>query len=690
MKRTYKYALSAVLTAAMVAPAFATDDNFPDTPANHWAFEALARMKKEGLLVGYPDGLYRGGRPASRYEMACAVNAVYAALRSAQDGLDSQMKTMEDKFGGGGGVSKADWDNLKAAIDALKSDVAGMKAWGDDIAALKKMAGTFEKELSGLGVDVEQMKKTLGNIGDRVTALEKNKMPINIGIDADLLLIGGYSTNDQVGITVDGRPTGAGRDDNEDSFVGATTDLSIFHEMAVNFSSNNDSGPKFKGTLVIGNMMGSSLVDTDFSSWNSDVTDDSAGVGFGQAGLSTGVPFAEAPEEIYVQNLSVMFDTSISGLAMGVEAGRVGYKISPYILQRPDNTPYHENSRWDDHMWYFDGAVLHMKMSNAKVDVFAGRNNLSDDQRSDTDESENFIQQRMYAGQDGMPYVPRDGDDRPWGFNSGSEIIVERTLGVNVGLPIMAGGNLNLSYLWLRSDDDSDSTNGVNVYGGDISFNAAGFGVNAGYSKSDVVSNNTNVVDTDNYAYWVGLTKDWAKWGADVAYKYIAPQFAAPGDWGRIGAWWNPTDIKGIDAKFHFDASPNVQIRANAGMFTGTGKTIGGNEGLLTSDDIQSIKLELVDKLSATNEITLGYENVIWRFDDPSFGGNPTERWFRINFRHQLGKDAFFKFGWEISDYDSNDLDIDGDESSEWDTPWGTSTAKGGIITTQIGVKFNS
>ena len=44
MKNTLKYALGAVLTAALVAPAMA-QDNFPDVPENHWAYEALAKMK---------------------------------------------------------------------------------------------------------------------------------------------------------------------------------------------------------------------------------------------------------------------------------------------------------------------------------------------------------------------------------------------------------------------------------------------------------------------------------------------------------------------------------------------------------------------------------------------------------------------------------------------------------------------
>ena len=69
MTRTFRLALTAVLSLAVVIPAIA-QDNFPDVPDNHWAYEALKRMKSEGLLVGYPDGLFRGNRPATRYELA--------------------------------------------------------------------------------------------------------------------------------------------------------------------------------------------------------------------------------------------------------------------------------------------------------------------------------------------------------------------------------------------------------------------------------------------------------------------------------------------------------------------------------------------------------------------------------------------------------------------------------------------
>jgi hypothetical protein len=171
MNKTLKYALGAVLSVGIVTPVLA-QDNFPDVPENHWAYEALARMKKEGLLVGYPDGLFRGNRPASRYELAVAIHATYAHLKGITDSLQNQINELK---GMGGGATKAEVDELRKALEALQNDVNNMKGWGDDIAALKRMAATFEKELAALGVDVEAMKKDLADLAARVGKLERDK-----------------------------------------------------------------------------------------------------------------------------------------------------------------------------------------------------------------------------------------------------------------------------------------------------------------------------------------------------------------------------------------------------------------------------------------------------------------------------------------------------------------------------------
>lgn len=46
---------------------------FPDVPENHWAYDYVATLAGNGILEGYPDGYFKGGRQMTRYEMAAVI-----------------------------------------------------------------------------------------------------------------------------------------------------------------------------------------------------------------------------------------------------------------------------------------------------------------------------------------------------------------------------------------------------------------------------------------------------------------------------------------------------------------------------------------------------------------------------------------------------------------------------------------
>jgi len=135
----------------MVTPAFAQRDNFPDVKDTHWAFEAVNRLKKEGIITGYPDGTFKGKQFITRYELATLLYAIYTNLKNVTDGLDAQVKALDAKVNGmstntGGGDSKTvDTSDLKRAIESTQKEVSAMKAWGSDINTLKKMADSYQK-----------------------------------------------------------------------------------------------------------------------------------------------------------------------------------------------------------------------------------------------------------------------------------------------------------------------------------------------------------------------------------------------------------------------------------------------------------------------------------------------------------------------------------------------------------------
>ena len=661
MKRTFKLALGSVFAALLVAPAIA--QNFPDVPDQHWAYDALQKLKADGILVGYPDGFFRGSRPASRYELAVAVNAAYQNLKNVSAGLDKRISALEDAVNQLKGGTDADQIKaLQDQIDALKSTVDAMKANSDDIENLKKLADQFEKELSSMGVDVQAMKKDIQDINDRLTAVEKRKLPVNISGDINALALAGYSTSNHFGITVDGRPTGVGHADEGGYFgksVGITRDFTVLHEGAVELSSNNDSGPKWHATMVTGNMLGNA-----FGS---------------QSTIMPGTPFGEGTSQVYFQNFAVSFDTSILSLPFSAEMGRIGLKVDHLMFQRPDTTPYFSNERWDNGEWMVDGANLRFNFGKAKLNIFGGRND-------DESAVSGGLIQPMAAGAYAVQYSGfAAAGPRPTGFNP-FQLGVVNDLGAQLNFPLMDKGHINLAYLWLDSADmllpagpkAGTLVNGTNVYGGDAAFHFGKIEVNGAYAKSDVRFNNTRIISDNNAAWYANASYEADRWSVGAGYRRIESYYGAPGDWGRIGIWWNPTDIKGPRAHASFKLTPNLDLMGSGEFYTGVDAN--GSASLTTSDKINRYTVGLDYKFAPTSDVSLGYEQVEWNLSGAA--AKPLERWFNLGFGFHLSDNTKLSLMWQVSDYDS--------KSVAGFNPFGgaDTLGRGGLITTQISVKF--
>lgn len=68
---------------------------FPDVPQNHWAYQYISQLAGNGILVGYPDGTFKGDAKMTRYEFA---TMLYRALQNGAP-IDENMKRAMDEFG---------------------------------------------------------------------------------------------------------------------------------------------------------------------------------------------------------------------------------------------------------------------------------------------------------------------------------------------------------------------------------------------------------------------------------------------------------------------------------------------------------------------------------------------------------------------------------------------------------------
>ena len=69
---------------------------FPDVPANHWAYEYIAKLAGNGYIEGYPDGNFGGDRLMTRYEFAAVL---YRAIENGAALEEKIIKEFEPELG---------------------------------------------------------------------------------------------------------------------------------------------------------------------------------------------------------------------------------------------------------------------------------------------------------------------------------------------------------------------------------------------------------------------------------------------------------------------------------------------------------------------------------------------------------------------------------------------------------------
>ena len=116
MKKILAIAAAAALTAGVSAYAA---NPFSDVSTSDWAYQAVADLSDQGVVIGYPDGTFRGERNITRYELA----QIVARMMAREDQLNAQQR-----------------------------------------AILEKLAGEYADELAKLGVRVSNVEKKVGNL----------------------------------------------------------------------------------------------------------------------------------------------------------------------------------------------------------------------------------------------------------------------------------------------------------------------------------------------------------------------------------------------------------------------------------------------------------------------------------------------------------------------------------------------
>lgn len=118
-------AILAGLTVGMSSTAFAaTADSFTDVPKDHWSYQALDYLAKEGIIDGMGDSTFQGGRTMTRYEMASIV-AKAMQKGGGTFGDQAVLDKLAAEYSGEIDTLKKQVDQNTKDINDLKNSAAG-------------------------------------------------------------------------------------------------------------------------------------------------------------------------------------------------------------------------------------------------------------------------------------------------------------------------------------------------------------------------------------------------------------------------------------------------------------------------------------------------------------------------------------------------------------------------------------
>jgi len=121
-------------TSGPLIDAQAQIDALKDIPPNSWAYQSIVDLYRDGIIIGYPDGTFKGSRPLTRYEAAVMVErAVQFLTKQLADVKTAQL------------VQQKDIDTLRALLDEFRGDIDSLKIRVGDIDARLKTVETNQK-----------------------------------------------------------------------------------------------------------------------------------------------------------------------------------------------------------------------------------------------------------------------------------------------------------------------------------------------------------------------------------------------------------------------------------------------------------------------------------------------------------------------------------------------------------------
>jgi len=645
---------------------------FTDVPTDHWAYEAVNKLQRDGILIGFPDGTYGGKRAITRYEFAAAIARIVIPAMADLSDLATKKEVEEMARGY---VKKSDLPDFSKF------------ATKDDLAALRKLLDEFKDEIAALGVDIDAMKGQLDALSCRVAALENEHSRVRFTGNFDAFAI---ADSNRQGF--DALVPAVDRDERTipaDATLGRT--IGVVRDFDLNVVGRVTNAVTASSTINFGNYLNYlRFVDDYVDGVRPTSKSDSQGAIFSKPGLL--VDDKGFSDEFFPY---FMYGT-VCFCKGKITAGRFPLQFTPYSLKKIDVDSYTSIFKTDSGDYPVDGIRLDVNTWGVDWTWYAAKHDQNDylihglTGQPNSGLFNNIVSPAGGRTAAGAPFNEVGGH-----AVGGLQYPISQSAGAmaRANLPFKVAANLIFYQAWSRDAFDNElltSYDQARVFGGNLTvpfFSHVDF---AGtYLRSDALRREGSAaanVNRDNMAWDGRLGAGIGRLSIDAGYKHIGRNYAAAGAWDKIGRWTNPTNVKGPYIDLGYPIAGNLRFIANGEYLKMIDSLVADTPGptdLFVDKNDKVIKAEggLRWGLSKCNSVDLGYEYVKY---EPMTGESRQESYINVGLACQFSPNAGCKIGYQFINYYGAPSGVAGLNT----IGYGADGYRGGLGVVQLGVAF--
>lgn len=540
---------------------------FRDVPRQHWAYRAIRELAELGILEGFPDRTFQPERTMTRAEFAQAVARAYRVVEERIRALETRLAERTDET--------TQPTPEERQLQELRQALQELLQLRTAIENLQRLAQEFEPELRAQGENLRDLRRELAALETRLRREERRRQPLRT--DLTLAVFGTHSYDKRSVYTLSGReinPSG--------KFLQS---VSVLHELGLSLDVPVNDQVDAKATLIFGNYL---PYTPDATRLADIVRSDKTTQRVGQTDFTVWEAYVSTPLELF-------------GLPVQAQIGRVPLKLTPYTLQRIEPDHYLEFERYRDRAHRADGALLNFGQGTFTGQLFlvssvGVRGNVG-----------RFLP-IYFANHNASVSAPADQ-------MAGIRLAYQFDLTgypVQVGATYFAAGvgrNRDFRHL---NNTPRNGIDRVDVLGFDLQSTISEVEVRFEYAVSNLLRGDSRVVGSKNKAYDLYARYRFnERLDGQVGYREIDPYFVAPGNWGRIGYLYNPSDIKGTYLAVNYQATDALHLRLVADIYTGAAR-LPLAQGYQSRDRLRRFQLEANYRYAPRLQVGAIYENVGW------------------------------------------------------------------------------